>query len=136
MIFLITRCLSESRSDWLSRLTRADVWVEAEAVPNRCCKGSGINTNTWPEAPRDNMLHSTISKLCGSQTDRAKPGCCHFAESERPIKDYPPLYFLLLLITFYHSPSKPPEGIFQSEPDILRQEQLCESTFSSSCMKI
>lgn len=39
------------------------------------------------------MLHNTISQLCGSQIDRAKTGCCHFTESQRPIKDKLPLYF-------------------------------------------
>lgn len=40
------------------------------------------------------MLHNTISQVCGSQIDGAKTGCCHFTESERPIKDQlPPDFF-------------------------------------------
>lgn len=82
---------------WLSRLTGADVWVDPEAVPSRCCEGSCINTNTWPEAPREHMLHSSNSGLCESQTDRAKTGCCHFHTKRKTYQRLPPPPFFFKL---------------------------------------
>lgn len=46
---------------------------DAEAVPDRCCEGSSINSNSWPEAPETECCTTLLVSYVDHRQSEPKP---------------------------------------------------------------